>query len=251
MPQDKPRNHLRLTGLAVLTAALLAFPATASLEPAHTDRRLIDGFMKTVFGSENWRVSRAARERISKFTEPVRVHVTNLSGTNRDVDVRTFVGDVNRRIKGLSISVTARPRSANFFVFVVDRANYRSAIREVLPDIRTGFLERSACSGIAFLRHDGAIEQSMAFIVADEGGSFFRHCMIEEILQGLGPSNDHRSLTHSIFNDRNSIADFTAFDDYILNMLYDPRVKAGMDRKTVKQVLPVIVQDVKARRGAS
>ena len=251
MPRDTPIKPLRLVGLAVLAASLIAFPGSAFPDPAHSDRRLVDGFMKTVFGSENWRVSRAARERVSKFTGPVRVHVTNLSRTNRDVDVRALVSDVNRRIKGLRISMTGQPRSANFFVFVVDRANYRSAIRDVLPDIRTGFLERSACSGIAFLRNDGAIEQSMAFIVADEGGSFFRHCMIEEILQGLGPSNDHRSLSHSIFNDRNSIADFTMFDDYILNMLYDPRVKAGMNRKAVKQVLPVVLQDVRLRRGAS
>lgn len=238
---------IKQCALFAALAVAIPTPLNANPEPVHSDRLLMDGFYKTVFGSENWRVSRAARERVSKFTGPVRVHISDLASTNRSGEVRRFINVINRRVRGLSISVTSQPKSANFFVFLVDRQNYRSAIREVLPDVQTGFLERSACSGIAFLRNNSAIEQSMAFVVANEGATFFRHCMIEEILQGLGPSNDHRSLQYSIFNDRNSISSFTRFDTYILNMLYDQRVRPGMDRRAVRDVLPRVLQDTRKR----
>ena len=64
-------------------------------------------------------------------------------------------------------------------------------------------------------------------IVADEGDFLFRRCMVEEVLQGLGPVNDDRTLSQSVFNDRSPHSTFTSFDRHLVNMLYDPRVAPG------------------------
>jgi len=38
---------------------------------------------------------------------------------------------------------------------------------------------------------------------------------------------------------------FDVFDQYILNLLYDPRIKAGMTIEEVKAVLPEALADVR------
>jgi hypothetical protein len=39
---------------------------------------------------------------------------------------------------------------------------------------------------------------------------------------------------------------FDVYDQYILNVLYDPRIKAGMTVQEVKAVLPEVLADVRA-----
>ena len=84
-------------------------------------------------------------------------------------------------------------------------------------------------------------------IVADEGDFLFHRCMVEEILQGLGPVNDDRSLDESVFNDRSRHATFTGFDRHILNMLYHPLIEPGMTKLEVARVLPTVAAEVQAR----
>ena len=89
------------------------------------------------------------------------------------------------------------------------------------------------------------ISQSAAVIVSDEGDFLFRRCMVEEILQGLGPMNDDPSLSHSVFNDKSRHSRFTSFDRMLLNMLYDSRIKPGMRPDVVRPMLPSIVRTVR------
>jgi hypothetical protein len=39
---------------------------------------------------------------------------------------------------------------------------------------------------------------------------------------------------------------FDVYDQYLLNLLYDPRIKAGMSVQDVKAVLPEVLADVRA-----
>lgn len=244
-------HRLLVVAACAAFALLLALfpPRDAAAEPVYSERELIDGFMRTVFGSENWRVSRQARNRVSKFTGPVRVHIVDTARSRQSRSVSRFVADVSRDVGNLSISTTRNSDRANYLVFLVRRSDYTKVIREALPNINTSFLESAACSGIAYLSPKGDITQAMAFVVVDEGSYMFRHCMVEEFLQGLGPSNDSPQLAYSIFNDRNGISEFTKFDRYILNMLYDPRIAPGMSRRQARQVLPEIVRDLRRRLG--
>jgi hypothetical protein len=49
-----------------------------------------------------------------------------------------------------------------------------------------------------------------------------------------------------MFNDNVSMGFFDVYDQYILNVLYDPRIKAGMTVAEVKAVLPEVLADVRA-----
>jgi hypothetical protein len=49
-----------------------------------------------------------------------------------------------------------------------------------------------------------------------------------------------------MFNDDVSMGFFDVYDQYILNLLYHPRIKAGMTVEEVKAVLPQVLPEVRA-----
>jgi hypothetical protein len=48
-----------------------------------------------------------------------------------------------------------------------------------------------------------------------------------------------------MFNDSVSMGYFDIYDQYLLNLLYDPRVKPGMTVQEVNEVLPDVLADVR------
>jgi hypothetical protein len=49
-----------------------------------------------------------------------------------------------------------------------------------------------------------------------------------------------------MFNDNVSMGYFDVYDQYLLNLLYDPRIKAGMTVQEVREILPDVLADVRA-----
>ena len=90
------------------------------------------------------------------------------------------------------------------------------------------------------------IEHSDVILAVDKGDFVFLDCAYEELLQSLGPINDTSSVPWTMFNDKVSMGFFDVYDQYILNILYDPRIKAGMSVEEVKAVLPEVLADVRA-----
>ena len=83
-------------------------------------------------------------------------------------------------------------------------------------------------------------------VVADAGDFIFYDCVYEELLQALGPINDTNLVPWTMFNDNVQMGFFDIYDQYILNVLYDPRVQPGMDSDEVRAVLPQIMPTVRA-----
>jgi len=49
-----------------------------------------------------------------------------------------------------------------------------------------------------------------------------------------------------MFNDNVQKGYFDVYDQYLLNILYHPRVRAGMTRDEVRTLLPEILPDIRA-----
>lgn len=229
--------------LALLTVAAPALPARAA-SSSFTTTELLDGFEKTVFGLEyrswSWRPYL-----VKKFTRPVLFYVHNLSSRDRRQTVNRFIREIGNRVQGLTTGFADSPAAANFEVYVVDRAQYVPVVRK---DIYKN--DRAQVPGRCLVRVVSGrqgIKRSAAVIVSDEGEFLFKRCLVEELLQGLGPMNDDENLVHSVFNDSSRHSRFTVFDQIILNMLYDPRIKPGMSMKQTKQILPLVLRDARRR----
>ncbi|MCV0426288.1 MAG: DUF2927 domain-containing protein [Roseibium sp.] len=227
----------------LLSGFLVASQARAASQTFSTEE-LLSGFEKTVFGLEyrswSWRPYL-----VKKFTQPVRFYVHNLSMRDRRPIVHRFVREIDRRVGGLSAGITNDPNTANFEIFVVDRAQYEPVVkRDVYKNDRAKVPGRCLVRVVSGRK---GIKRSSAVIVSDEGEFLFKRCLVEEILQGLGPMNDDEDLTHSVFNDSSRHSRFTVFDQIILNMLYDPRIKPGMSKQQTQQILPLVARDARRR----
>jgi hypothetical protein len=231
---------MRLIPAILVLALLLLLPASPGR--AFTAAELLAGFNRTVFGAEYGGWGRQGQT-VKKFSGPVRFHIDDRSQSRRGGEVAAFAQSLPGVIRGLRASLVSRPEAANFRVFVIDRADYQRVV--------TGELYGGATSGSApgkclvrVISGPTGITRSDAVIVADRGEFLFRRCMVEEILQGLGPVNDSRGLRESVFNDASRHAAFTAFDRLLLNMLYHPAIRAGMSRRQAEQVLPAVLADI-------
>ena len=226
-------------GHVLALAAFLAIQAAPGY--CFTDAEVIDGFNRTVFGSEFVTAGRASRV-VKKFTEPVRFYIDNRTGqAAAHRNVLSFIESLPSQIEGLPVLIVHMPADANFRVLILNRSDYRAVVQKELLRRAPGDCLVRVIAGA-----DG-IARSDAVIVTDKGNRLFRKCVVQEILQGLGPVNDDSRLTMSVFNDRTRHTNFTAFDRFILNTLYDPQIRAGMSRAEAASVLPRVVAEVRRR----
>jgi hypothetical protein len=235
-------------------AAAGEIPAIASRQRAEkktfTDAEITEGFFKTAFGAEYHLAGRV--DRIRKYDMPVRVFADGAGRNHRKSQLAQVVADIARRVAHLDIAMAASRDGANVIVTLVRDRDLDRTIRafygnERAREIRTS-LDPQCLSG--FHKNDRfEIEHSDVILPIDRGDFVFFDCAYEELLQSLGPINDTASVPWTRFNDKVSMGFFDVYDQYILNILYDPRIKAGMNVEEVKAVLPAVLADVRAWVG--
>jgi hypothetical protein len=244
--------------LAVLVASAL-WPADARAEHPEIDKRraaerttftdaeIIDGFYRIVFGAE-FHVSGSV-DRIRKYEKPVRVNVDSRAKPDRRKEVAEVVDDIRSKIRHLDIAMADSRKEANVTVTLVRDRDIEKTIRQFYGREQAArivkSLEPQCLSGF---RKDELfrIEHSDVIVVVDAGEFIFRDCIYEELLQALGPINDDDDLPWTMFNDDVQMGFFGIYDQYLLNILYDPRIRAGMTKEQVKALLPQILPDVRA-----
>jgi len=240
-----------LAALALDTAApslaAAEFPAIAQRaeKKNFTDNEIVDGFMKTAFGAEYHLAGRV--DRIRKYEVPVRVFADG-NRPDRKAQLAMIVADIATKVQHLDIAMAENGDGANVSVKLVrDRDLYRTITTfyggERAREIKSS-LDPQCLSG--FRKNERyEIEHSDVILTVDNGDFVFLDCAYEELLQSLGPINDTSSVPWTMFNDNVSMGFFDVYDQYLLNVLYDPRVKAGMTVAEVKAVLPGVLADVR------
>jgi hypothetical protein len=243
--------------LVTIIAGLTVPPLAAeNLEIAHrrsierktfTDDEIADGFFKVTFGAEFHIAGRV--DRIRKYDGPVRVYIDNRAKPDRGAAAASVVDDIRKHIRNLDIAMTAKRDDAHIVVSLVSDRDLARSIRTLYGIDRARRIQRSlepqCLSG--FRKDDNSrILHSDVLIVADAGDFVFYDCIYEELLQSLGPINDDRTVPWTMFNDDVQMGFFDLYDQYLLNILYDPRIKPGMTREEVQALLPAILPEVRA-----
>ena len=239
-----------LGGAVPPPAASAEIPAIAQRQRAEkksfTDSEIVDGFLKTAFGAEYHLAGKV--DRIRKYDTPVRVFADG-TRADRKAQLAKVVADIAARVQHLDIAMANSGDDANVLVKLVrDRDLYRTITTfygsERAREIRSS-LDPQCLSG--FRKNEQfEIEHSDVILTVDNGDFVFFDCAYEELLQSLGPINDTSTVPWTMFNDSISMGYFDVYDQYILNLLYDPRIKAGMTVHEVKAVLPDVLADVRA-----
>ena len=212
-----------------------------------TNEEIIDGFYKIAFGAELQLDPRAPR--IRKFDEPVRVFVVNYGRADRRNKIAAVVAEIRARVNHLDIAMTEDRRAANLVVRLVPKRNFKQTINSLYGLERSKQIQQSlnpqCLSGIG---KDASYQIRRAEVLlpvdADEFG--FSDCAYEELLQALGPINDDASVPWTMFNDEVQMGFFDVYDQYLLNILYDPRIRPGMTKDEVAQLAAEIMPAVRA-----
>ena len=212
-----------------------------------TDAEIFDGFFKTAFGAELKFAGRA--DRIRKYDIPVRIYVENRARPDRSAQVAAVVADIKARVANLDIAMTQDRKAATTIVQLLRARDFYPTLRKAYGRERTREIQKSldpqCLSGFA---KDASyrITHSDVYLVADQSDFIFYDCVYEELLQSMGPINDTASVPWTMFNDDVQAGFFDVYDQYILNILYHPRVRAGMTQDEVRALLPEIMPQVRA-----
>ena len=201
-----------------------------------------DGFFKIAFSAE-MQIG-APAERVRKFDEPVRIFVDSKAKPDRSAEISQVVADIRARINHLDIATTNDREAANFVVMLVSDNEVSATIRARYGDRRAKEIDKSlnpqCLSGIGKDKQF-RIRRAEAILPVDAGEFTFYDCAYEELLQALGAINDDSSVPWTMFNDDVQMGFFDVYDQYLLNILYDPRVRPGMTRNEVSGLMPELL----------
>src|SRR5262245_63642257 len=212
-----------------------------------TDAEITEGFLKTAFGAELHLAGTV--NRIRKFDGPVRVFVDGRSSPGRAGDIAGVVADIRARVQHLDIAMSESTVDANLVVTLVRDRDLPAAINRIYGRDRAQLIQRSlAPQCLSSFRKDESfrIKRSDVIVVADAGDFIFYDCLYEELLQALGPINDTTAVPWTMFNDNVQMGFFDVYDQYLLNILYDPRIRPGMAADEVRALLPEVMPAVRA-----
>lgn len=219
----------------------------ASQRTSFNNDEIKDGFFKTAFRAE-LQFDRPV-ERIRKFDEPVRVFVVDGGVPDRSAVIAAVVADIRTRVDHLDLAITADRSKANLVVMLVRTRDFVETIRSRYGTAETKQIQHKlqpqCLSGIAKDRNF-RIRRAEVILPVDAGEFQFYDCAYEELLQALGLVNDDSSVPWTMFNDDVQMGFFDIYDQYLVNMLYDPRVRPGMTKSEVDKLLLDILPTVRA-----
>jgi Protein of unknown function (DUF2927) len=177
------------------------------------------------------------------------VFIDNRARPDRRARMREVIADISRRIEHIDIAETLQRENANVIVTLVRDRDLQRTISSFYGADRAREIKKAIdpqCLS-SFTKDDNfAIVSSNVILAVDAGSFIFADCAYEELLQALGPINDTDSVPWTTFNDNVSMSHFGIYDQYLLNILYHPRMRPGMTVDEVKALLPAILPDVRA-----
>ena len=256
----RPRRPVLSPFLAAIAAMalLVSAAATAAEHPriakaraaerkSFSDAEIFEGFFKITFGAE-YQVA-GNSNRIRKYDGPVRVYIDNRAQPHPSKQAAAALADIKNRVQHLDIAITERRTEANVVVTLVRDRDLGQAMRAIYGRERARRIQKSLepqCLSSFSKGEDFRITRSDVLLVTDVSDFIFYDCAYEEMLQALGPINDDSTVRWSMFNDRVNLGFFGVYDQYILNILYHPRIRPGMTRAEVRAELPQVMPEVRA-----
>ena len=218
----------------------------AAEHKSFTDDQIKDGFFKIAFRAE-LQFGRGD-DRIRKFEKPIRVFVINRGTPDRRAAIARVVANIAAHVDHLDLAMADDADHANFVVTVVRRRDVARTIRSYYGADKARQIQRSlrpqCLSGFGKDGND-RITRAEVILPSDVNDFSFYDCAYEELLQPLGLINDDNSVPWTMFNDDVQMGFFDRYDQYLVNILYDSRIKAGMTKSEVNDLLPDVLPAVR------
>jgi hypothetical protein len=251
-------NYYRSVETQLLNNGLLRTDGGGPDTPV-TARQLAANFERIAlydeYALENGRfVERQTPARLRRWSAPVRLQAhfgPTVDDAQRAEDASFLSTYAARLARVTGHPIRAVNSGGNFHVLYMNSDSLATVgpfLRELVPGISDATVREienlgrfTFCSVYAFSPAGSSTYISAIAVIRDEHPDLLRRsCVHEEVAQGLGLPNDSPAARPSIFNDDEEFALLTDHDEWLLQMLYDPRLTPGLDpdaaRATVEQL---------------
>jgi len=262
VPASSESNALRAYFLRVaeqLQAQGLLRQEGAPSDAPFNARHLTENFVRIALYDEYQSrggvlLARQTPARLRRWQEPVRINVefgASVPTSQRQQDRASITALAEQISAASGHSVTVSSVEPNFTVMVLnddERRTIAPRLEALVPGIDRAATHAvntlspaTFCLVFAFSEPDTHIYSRAIAIVRGEHPDILRlSCFHEEIAQGMGLANDSPQARPSIFNDDEEFALLTRHDELLLKILYDPRLRPGMNEAEARPIVQTI-----------
>ena len=195
---------------------------------------------------------------LRRWSEPVQLQLVfgdsiDSAARQRDrASIADFAGRL-QRASGHPVSVTGG--EGNFVVLVLnedERRNIGPRLASLMPGIPSRDISalrdlspRNLCAVFAYSAGAASQYSRAVAVIRDELPHRLREsCIHEELAQGMGLANDSPAARPSIFNDDEEFALLTLHDELLLQILYDTRLRPGMNEAEAAPIVRQIATEL-------
>ena len=202
--------------------------------------------------------ARATASRLSRWDTPVRMAVefgASVPNAQRNKDRAEVVKYAARLARATGHPISVTDTAPNFHVMFWnedDRRASEARLRELVPNIGPSSMRAilalprdQLCIVVAFSEGGRATYSKAVAVIRGEHPDLLRKsCIHEELAQGLGLPNDSPAARPSIFNDDEEFGLLTTHDELLLRMLYDRRLRPGMEPNEAAPIVRQIATEL-------
>jgi len=194
---------------------------------------------------------------VTRWEMPIRLWTTGQ--TARDIAHLDALSARIEQLTPLSVEPVTTSEDANVFILIADadeRRDLVGAISSVAGERASPLvtawpdLPEYPCIARVFIDpQEHTLQMAMILVKAELSGDFRTSCLTEEFVQALGLFNDGPEVRPSIFNDDAEFIELTRHDEYLLQILYDRRLRPGMLRAEAEPIVREIAAELLADAG--
>ncbi len=257
---DSARETYRLHS-DILTATGKLRTERQPVDASFSNSRLAENFERIAFNSEYRRengqlIARTTPARLSRWEQPIKYSLRGEAATNADrAEYDSFIARLAKLtdLEFVEETEDGDPNLTILFLGAEERLAFKADLEENgraenMPLIIQWVDDvYHTCVGqVAFDDLDsGEIVGAMIVIKGELEGVLRSSCIHEELAQTLGLMNDDPDVRPSIFNDDQEFALLTEHDEILLRILYDRRLRPGMQADEARPLLPEIIEEIR------
>ena len=234
------------------------------LDSLYSTQNLIENFEKIALYNEyiiknNEFILQEKESNLKRWNRAIKINIIHgENSSNKQIKIdKKNISIFTRRlasITGLEMSISEV--NANFIILFLDldeRRDFGQKLSQLMPQLTPAMIKtitsspRSTfCSAFSLSEPPKNYEYTAALVLikSEHSKVMRKSCIHEEMAQSLGLTNDSKSARPSIFNDDEEFALLTQHDELLLKILYDKRLKPGMNNKIALPIVRQIAEEL-------
>jgi hypothetical protein len=229
-----------------MLSVLLSLSAHSNLQSWQNVNFISQSFYEVALGSEY----ALGNYQVRKWVKPIKIFVQHDVG-DAELQNQLINAHLNHltNITGLNIQRVNKIQKANIKFFFTNQKNLKN-----LSDKHSGRAvarvnTQKTCIANIKLNNRSEVSSAQIYIPVDfayRSGSLVG-CIVEELTQVLGLPRDSEKVYPSIFNDKSTNQLLTGLDETLIRILYNPKIKAGMSKKSLSRILTPIINQLSTK----